>query len=174
MNNLQQKQIDELNENKLILEEQIQILKHELFNGKINQGIESPQIMELNNEIIRYKQDLQTQMNYINTKQTINQIIAQIQQQNSEIVESNRIELNGHKTIIKNNQTQYVQLYKFMVLKKKQTKLILTNNKYRVNYNKNQYKYSKYQEMWLKNNKIKCYLDCELVLKTNITTIIGL
>ncbi|CAL6051054.1 Hypothetical_protein [Hexamita inflata] len=110
MNNLQQKQIDELNENKLNLEEQIQILKHELFNGKINQGIESPQIMELNNEIIRYKQDLQTQMNYINTKQTINQIIAQIQQQNSEIVESNRLELNRHKTIIKNNQTQYDKL----------------------------------------------------------------
>ncbi|CAL6064788.1 Hypothetical_protein [Hexamita inflata] len=110
MNNLQQKQIDELNENKLNLEEQIQILKHELFNGQINQGIESPQIMELNNEIIRYKQDLQTQMNYINTKQTINQIIAQIQQQNSEIVESNRLELNRHKTIITNNQTQYDKL----------------------------------------------------------------
>ncbi|CAL5995975.1 Hypothetical_protein [Hexamita inflata] len=110
MNKLQQKQIDELNENKLNLEEQIQILKHELFNGKINQGIESPQIMELNNEITRYKQDLQTQMNYINTEQTINQIIAQMQSYNSKIVDSNRLELNRHKTIIKNNQTQYDKL----------------------------------------------------------------
>ncbi|CAL6018177.1 Hypothetical_protein [Hexamita inflata] len=106
-NNQQQKQIEELNENKLNLEDQIQILKHELFNGKINQCIESPQTMELKNEITQYKHNLQTQMNHINIKQTINQIITDIYQYNAKQIENYKFELNRHKVYISNNQLIY-------------------------------------------------------------------